>query len=146
MLYERRQKGSFFHIIFSILFLFLSLLLVKKEKKTEILFAMIVLLFAWFQFGSMKVEMDEVDLLVKFGPGFLHKRFSVSEIRSVKIVSVPWYHGWGMRYTFGGWLYRVSGDLAVEIEIWNGKKYRIGSDEPEVLHDIIHGQIEKNKV
>jgi len=52
-------------------------------------------------------------------------------------VKNPWYYGWGIRFTPHGWLYNVSGLHAVEIELKNGKKYRIGTDVPENLEKAI---------
>jgi hypothetical protein len=40
-----------------------------------------------------------------------------------------------------GWLYRVSGSYAVEIKMKSGKRYLIGSDEPQKLADFINEQI-----
>jgi hypothetical protein len=43
-----------------------------------------------------------------------------------------WY-GWSIRLTPHGWLYSVSGLAAVELTLQDGKRLRIGTDEPERL-------------
>ncbi len=43
------------------------------------------------------------------------------------------WHGWGIHWWFGTWVFNVSGWQAVEIVYANGKRYRIGSDQPEAL-------------
>ena len=44
-----------------------------------------------------------------------------------------WYNGWGIRLIPRGWIFNVSGFDAVEIQMKNGRRYRIGTDEPEAL-------------
>jgi len=44
-----------------------------------------------------------------------------------------WYYGRGIKLTPHGWLFNVSGFDAVEIQLKNGRKYRIGTDEPDAL-------------
>jgi len=64
---------------------------------------------------------------------------------SAKIVKNHWYYGWGIR----AWLwprmviFNVSGFDAVEIAMKNGKIYRIGTDEPEQLEEVILQSINK---
>jgi len=44
-----------------------------------------------------------------------------------------WWYGLGIRLTPHGWLYIVSGLDAVEIVRISGKKFRVGTDEPQAL-------------
>jgi len=53
------------------------------------------------------------------------------------MVKNHWYYGWGIHLTPHGWLYNISGFLAVEIQMKSGKKYRIGTDEPKKLIEAI---------
>jgi hypothetical protein len=53
------------------------------------------------------------------------------------MVKNPWYYGWGIHLIPGGWLYNVSGWEAVELQMKNGNKYRIGTDDPQGLMDAI---------
>jgi hypothetical protein len=55
------------------------------------------------------------------------------EIEECTIVKNSWWYGWGIRLTPYGWLYNVAGWEAVEVLLKNGKKIRIGTDEPEKL-------------
>ena len=43
------------------------------------------------------------------------------------------YFGFGIRLTQHGWMWNISGLDAVELTYHNGKKFRIGTDEPEAL-------------
>ena len=96
-------------------------------------FVLIVLVVAMVLFRSLTVEVTEDQLLVSFGPGVIRKRFPVTDIRGVRIVRNPWYHGWGVRLTPHGWLFNVSGFDAVEIDLKDSRKFRIGTDDPRQL-------------
>jgi len=57
----------------------------------------------------------------------------LSQVQNAAVVRNKWYYGWGIRLTPGGWLWNVSGLDAVELTFKNGKKFRIGTDEPDRL-------------
>jgi hypothetical protein len=80
---------------------------------------------------TVKVSPDEISL--SFGVGLLRKKFSISDVCSVKVVRNRWYHGFGIKKIRGGWLYNVSGLDAIEIQLKNQRKYRIGTDQPNEL-------------
>jgi hypothetical protein len=48
-----------------------------------------------------------------------------------------WWYGWGIRLTPHGWLFNVGGLDAVELELASGRKFRIGTDEPQGLLNAI---------
>lgn len=95
-------------------------------------------------FTSLQVSIDETYLRVKFGYGIYRKKFLLSEIVSVKAVKNHWYYGWGVRVWLWPkmWIYNVSGFDAVEIVLKNGKRYRIGTDEPQILKQSLLDLIE----
>jgi hypothetical protein len=85
-------------------------------------------------FGSLTVRVSHADLQVRFGPfGIVKKIFLISAIRSVTVVKTPWYYGWGIRWTPDGPLYNIAGNAGIEVILHDGKKFRIGTDEPEAL-------------
>ncbi|MHB0915237.1 MAG: hypothetical protein ACYC5A_07095 [Thermoleophilia bacterium] len=48
------------------------------------------------------------------------------------------YGGWGVRWSpWRGWAYNVSGNRGVQLELANGRKLLIGSQNPEELHQAI---------
>jgi len=47
------------------------------------------------------------------------------------------YWGWGIIRIRNGWLYSVSGTAGVEVTLKSGKKFRIGTDEPDTLRQAI---------
>lgn len=81
-------------------------------------------------FAALTVKVDSREVSLRFGIGLIRKKFPVTGIEAAGIVRNPWYYGWGIRKTPEGWLYNVSGLLAVELRMKSGEKYRIGTDDP----------------
>ncbi|MEW6145437.1 MAG: hypothetical protein AB1598_10510 [Thermodesulfobacteriota bacterium] len=92
-------------------------------------------------FAALTVKVDSRDVHLRFGIGFIRKKFPVSGIESAGIVRNPWYYGWGIRKTPDGWLYNVSGMIAVELRMKSGERYRIGTNDPSGLLNAIEAVI-----
>jgi hypothetical protein len=105
----------------------------------------VILIVCLFLFHSLTVTVTHEDLRLKFGNGPIGKRFAVSEIESATRVTNHWYYGWGIRLTPHGWLFNVSGFDAVQIQLKNGRKYRIGTDEPAELLSAIETVMSANR-
>lgn len=88
-------------------------------------------------FSTLTVVVDEEELRFYFGPGFWTRRISLADIRRVETVRNRALYGWGIRYTFHGWLYNVSGLQAVELTVAGEGQIRIGTDEPETLKAVL---------
>lgn len=84
-------------------------------------------------FSTLTTEVTGQAFRFYFGPGFWERSFPLEDIRSVKVVRNPAYYGWGIRYTFHGWLYNVSGLRAVELDIRGEGRIRVGTNEPGQL-------------
>ena len=84
-------------------------------------------------FSTLTVEVDDGELRFHFGPGFWRKRIALGEVKAVTPTQSSWWEGWGIRFTPRGMLYNVSGTNAMEIELRSGRRFRIGTDEPEAL-------------
>ena len=94
----------------------------------SIAIAMVGLLFGW-----LTVDIDNRRLLIRMGLGLVRRAIPLSSIRAFAPVTNRWYYGWGVRLTPYGMLYNVSGLRAVEILLENGRRVRIGTDEPEAF-------------
>jgi hypothetical protein len=95
-------------------------------------------------FSTLTVLAGADIIRIRFGPiGLIQKSWPVSEIASVTTVINPWYYGWGIHWTPHGPLYNVSGRNAVEILLFSGNTFRIGTDEPEALKTAIEQAREK---
>ena len=84
-------------------------------------------------FHSMTVEVDCQKLRFWFGPGLLKREIPITDIEKTEKKYTPWFWGYGFRGVPDGWLYRVSGFETVLITLKNGKKLRLGTDEPDAL-------------
>ncbi len=84
-------------------------------------------------FSSLTVRVDDEELRFYFGPGVWERRIPLDDIQSAEVVRNPFFYGWGIRYTFPGWLYNVSGRNAVELDVQGEPPLRVGTDEPEAL-------------
>ncbi len=84
-------------------------------------------------FHSMTVEVEGQMLRFWFGPGLLKREIPITDIENAEKKYTPWFWGYGFRGVPDGWLYRVSGFETVLITLKNGKKFRLGTDEPDAL-------------
>lgn len=88
-------------------------------------------------FSSLTVTVTDEALQFYFGPGFWTRRIPLRDIQKAESVRNPAWYGWGIRYTFRGWLYNVSGLGAVELTVQGEGRLRIGTDEPERLAQVL---------
>jgi hypothetical protein len=105
----------------------------REPVNVMILVVLAVMAAAMFLFRSLTVEVSSGVVAVWFGSGLISRRFPVGEIRAARVVRNPWYYGWGIRLTPGGWMFNVSGFDAVELELTGARRFRIGTDEPREL-------------
>lgn len=99
-----------------------------------------IILLCAVLFSSLTITVDEVELHYRFGPGpgVFGWSTPLAEIESVQAVRNSfWRHGLGIHYTFDGWVFNVSGRGAVEVCLRNGRRFRVGSDEPERAVDAL---------
>ena len=92
-------------------------------------------------FCTLTVSVRGGEIECRFGPGLISKHIPLGAVQGARPVRTEWYQGWGIRLTSGGWLFNVSGLDAVEVELVDGKRIRIGSDEPQALASAIRGRL-----
>ena len=93
----------------------------------------VVILIVVFWFNRLKVRVNGERVKVSFGPGWPRQTFKTHEIIGFRQVRNKWYYGWGVRRAPAGWMYNVWGLDAIELNLANGKKFIIGTNEPEEL-------------
>ena len=86
-----------------------------------------------FAFNRLTVSVDDEAVVVRFQFGWPARRFELAEIHRVDVVQNKWWYGYGIRLTPQGWMYNVWGLDAVQLNMSEGKSFRIGTDEPEAL-------------
>ena len=113
---------------------FIAALTLSVGWHPAVLAVLLMLVVALTLFHSLSVEISGSELIVSFGIGFPRFTYQLSQIREARVVRSPWYYGWGIHMTPRGWLYNVSGFLSVEIVFVDGRRIRIGTDEPNALY------------
>jgi len=92
-------------------------------------------------FSTLTVIVRDGAMDVFFGPGLIRRRIPLRRLREVRVVRTPWYYGWGIRLTPTGWLWNVSGLDGVEVQFDDGRRFRVGSDEPNRLAEALLGEM-----
>ena len=113
------------------------------RSKWIVLSVLGILVICIILFASLTVTGDNSFIRIKFGPGLIRKSFPLEEIESCTVVRNRWWYGWGIRITPHGWMFNVHGLDAVQLMRKNGKRSRIGTDEPQKLVEAINRWIGK---
>ena len=103
----------------------------------------LLLLAVLISFASLTVVAEEYALEIRFGLGLIRKKFRYDDIRECRAVRNSWLLGWGIRWFPGGWVFNVSGFDAVELLMKSGKRYRLGTDQPEKLREVIQRKLSR---
>ncbi|MGB0389532.1 MAG: hypothetical protein ACPGWR_32325 [Ardenticatenaceae bacterium] len=129
--YKHTQIGYLLLILYSGVILLIAYLALMSGFNPIALVALLVMLVVLALFATLSVTVDQEMIKLQFGIGLIRKGFRVDQIEAYQVVKNPWYYGWGIRYTPRGWLFNVSGLSALELQMKNGKTYRIGTDDPQ---------------
>ena len=140
--YKHTQRGTVILIILlgvAALFIILGITLLKSFWFS----APILLACAWL-FHSLTIEITDRELRWGFGPGLIRNCVPLTEIASAGPVrtGLSWGIHWSPRT---GWLYNVSGFDAVAVTLRSGKRFTLGTDEPQVLAARLSEVIQQNK-
>ena len=139
--YRHRQQSSVVTVVLVVALVALAVVMFVTDDGTNVmgLISAVVALLTLLSvvFSRLTVVVDDRSISARFGWGWPARRIDVADVASVRRVRNRWYHGWGIRWISGGWMYNVAGFDAVELELRGGKLFRIGTDEPEALESAI---------
>jgi hypothetical protein len=137
MRYEHTQIG---YLIICVLFaatVFVAITgIVAPSARGVLLFDAIIefiLLICAIMFCKLTIKIDEETLLACFGIGLICKKVPLTAIVACDPIRIRWWYGWGIHLTPYGWLYNVSGLDAVAITLRDGRKFALGTDDPDGL-------------
>ncbi len=136
--YKHVQFGTLTVSLLVAAIVLLALLGFIVEWHTVTIGVLLTLLVCVALFYSLTVEISNDHLGIHFGVGIVKKRFEIKDIEKAYPVRNRWYYGWGIRLILHGWLYNVSGLDAIEIVMSSGKRYRIGTDQPNELAQAVN--------
>jgi hypothetical protein len=132
--YRHTQIGTLILIALGGSLALLAIAYVRASDAPAVLWTvMVILALCLANFYALTVEVTTDTLTVALGPGLLRKQFRILDLDDARRVRIAWYNGWGIRLTQHGWLWNVSGLDAVEMELANGSRFRIGTDDTEGL-------------
>ena len=97
----------------------------------------LILLICLVLFYKLRITIEDDTLCASFGPGIIRKKVRLAEIVGCEPIRIRWWYGWGIHLTPYGWLYNVSGLNAVAMTLRNGRKFALGTDDPDGLVDVI---------
>jgi hypothetical protein len=92
-----------------------------------------VLIWAGFFLSRLTVWIDSEFVHIRFGSGTWKKKFPLREMSTCQPIKTQCLDGIGIHWVGSGWLYNITAGDAVELIFKNGKKARIGTDQPEKL-------------
>ena len=113
----------------------------SSPHRESLLLVSVLLLITLALFYKLTITINEETLCASFGIGMIRKRVSVAEIAACGPIRIRWWNGWGIHLTPYGWLYNVSGFGAVAITLRNGRRFALGSDDPQGLADAVRAAI-----
>lgn len=133
--YRHAQSGRVLLLVMGgAAFLLLALAALDGLPAPMVLIGVATVGLVMWLFHALAVEVDADAVRLAFGPGLFRKRIPLDSIRAVRVVRNPWWSGWGIRWLPGhGMLWNVSGFDAVELELAQRRRFRIGTDEPHAL-------------
>ena len=93
----------------------------------------IILLVCLVFFYKLRITINGERLCASLGLGIICTSVRVAEIVKCEPIRIRWWYGWGIHFTPYGWLYNVSGFDAVAITLRDGRKFALGTDDPDGL-------------
>jgi hypothetical protein len=148
--YSHTQAGTFSRVTFAALFVVaivaMAFLGMRDPEAIWIFGLMAAAMFVGLLlFHSLTVEIAHGYLRFRFGIGLIRRRFLLKDIDSAEKIRTRWWNGWGIKLTPKGWLFSVSGFDAVQIILKNGRRYCIGTDEPQKLYRAIDAAMQRSR-
>jgi len=97
----------------------------------------LILLICAIVFSKLTINVDAETLRAYWAMGLICKKVPLAEIAECEPIRIRWWYGWGIHLTPYGWLYNVSGLDAVAIRLRDGRKFALGTDDPQRLVNAI---------
>jgi hypothetical protein len=113
----------------------------KFNLGTLLLLAFMILCL--LAFATLTVRVNDQAITIRFGIGLIRRSFLLQDIQAYHAVKNPWYYAWGIHAIPGGWIFNVSGWEAVELQMKNGKNYRIGTDDTQGFAHALESHVQK---
>jgi hypothetical protein len=137
MRYQRTQIGYLTICVLFIAAIFVAAtgIVASAGRDSLVIRALIevILLFSAIVFSRLTIKIDGEILEACFTMRFICKKVPLTDIAECEPIRIRWWYGWGIHLTPYGWLYNVSGLDAVAITLRDGRKFALGTDDPQGL-------------
>lgn len=146
-IYQRTQLGILLIALLSLIEIIniIVFILLRNEPESISLFVFIAsqafVSLIFLLFFKLSVKVTEENILLHFGIGLIKRTIPLNSILDVKQVRNQRLMGFGIRYYGDGWMWNIAGLDAIELHYKDGSQFRIGTDEPERLKEIIKAKI-----
>lgn len=131
--YSHTQIGTLILAVLGLSVLVLLIFFLTGPAPPQIFCVAILLALMAFLFSRLTVEIRDDRLVCFFGPGLIRRSIKLEDITGCVKVRNSWIYGWGVRLTPHGWMFNIAGLDAVELTLADGRRFRIGTDEPDRL-------------
>ena len=141
--YKHTQIGYLLIIVLGAATLLIGNLMIATDfnPTTVLLLAFMVLCLG--SFATLTVEVDDRAVNLRFGIGLIRKRFLLEDVEAYRAVKNPLYYAWGIHVIPNGLIFNVSGTQGVELQMKNGRQYRIGTDDIDGLSNMVRAGMQK---
>ena len=133
IVYRHYQSPRWFMLIAAPVFSCIILFLVTTGSFSIAWIVILIGLIVGTLFWGLTVEVNKDIIRLSFGFGIIHRSIPRERIATVTQVRNRWWYRLGIKWTPHSWMWSISGLVAVELTYHTGKKFRIGTDEPEAL-------------
>jgi hypothetical protein len=131
--YKHTQIGYLLIAALGAAVLMVGNLVLATNFNTTAILLLTFMILCLVLFATLTVQVNAQEINLQFGIGVIRKRFALKDVQTYRVVKNPWYYGWGIHLIPGGWVYNVSGWEAIELQMKNGKRYRIGTNDSQGL-------------
>lgn len=147
---QRFYENRLSYIIYGVFLSVFIFAIVNREnliKKEGGLISFIVplsvlfLAFVWTLLFKFEIKVRDKSILFRFFPlHFKFKKFDFKDIEGVELIEfnpILDFGGWGIRRGKGMWAYILVGNRGVVFSLKDGRKFLIGSKNPEMFFQMV---------
>lgn len=148
MRYDHTQTGPLYLLLLLLAVASFVATLLMKEAVIQVTVSIsgVVFLLLAFSFRDLTVSDQTTELLIAFGPlPIFKRRLQYSEIERVETARSTLMDGLGIHMSpSGGWVWNLWGYDCVDVWYRQGRKLRIGTDDPAGLAGFLEVIVARN--
>jgi cytochrome c biogenesis factor len=143
--YKHTQVGYVLIVALGAAVVMIGNLAVATKFNPGVFLPLALMILCLLAFATLTVQVNDQAITLRFGIGLIRRSFLLQDVQAYRPVKNPWYYAWGIHAIPGGWIFNVSGWEAIELEMKNGKKYRIGTDDVQGLANAVESHVQNMK-